>query len=299
MTASPRQIIGVILVLTVAGLTAWLLAPGPPTVVAAHVDSAPAHHHHRPSPTPRRTGTPSPTGSTSSPTPTPTLTPTITPTIAPTSSAVPSATPSPTPPSARWPVTDLHYTANGNFSSSGQYLPGADGFNLADVGSVSVLDALPAGTNGLVWIGYCEGPDSTFQAMVSPFIGNPKLFGFYMVDEPDPSTCLAANLKAEDDWIRVHVPGARTFAILENLGSSDAPTFANAYTPQNSDLDLIGLDPYPVRSELASPTTRRSVPSARGGSGRLAGNFHRPRLSGVRGRHRDRRRGWTLVTAHG
>ena len=48
-----------------------------------------------------------------------------------------------------------------------------------------VADALPAGTDGLVWIGSCEGSDSTFQAMVSPFIGNPELFGFYVVDEPN------------------------------------------------------------------------------------------------------------------
>ena len=45
------------------------------------------------------------------------------------------------------PTTALHYTANGNFVN-GVYAPGADGFNLADVGSVSELKALPPGVKG-------------------------------------------------------------------------------------------------------------------------------------------------------
>jgi hypothetical protein len=34
------------------------------------------------------------------------------------------------------PSTPLHYTANGNFVN-GQYAPGADGFNMADISSAS------------------------------------------------------------------------------------------------------------------------------------------------------------------
>ena len=151
-----------------------------------------------------------------------------------------------------WPVTSLHYTANGNVNSSGQYLPGADGFNLADVSSVSGLNSLPAGVLGLVWISYCGGVNSVFQKRVSPFIGDPKLFGFYVMDEPNLSNCPATNLKAEDDWIHAHVPGAEAFAVLDNQGPATAPKFG-WYTPANSDLDLVGLDPYPVRSELSSP----------------------------------------------
>ena len=81
----------------------------------------------------------------------------------------------------------------------------------------------------------------------------PELFGFYVMDEPTPSTCPTANLLAEDNWIHAHVPGAKTFAILENLGRAARPTFAGSYTPRDSGLDLIGLDPYPVRSELHQP----------------------------------------------
>jgi hypothetical protein len=156
---------------------------------------------------------------------------------------------------ASWPVTRLHYAPNDNFGNSGRYLPGADGFNLADIKSdaQSELDSLSAGVRGLVWLGDCDGATASFRSAVDAFAGNPKLFGFYVMDEPAPSTCPAANLLAEDNWIHAHVPGAKTFAVLQNLGRATRPTFAGSYTPQNCALDLIGLDPYPVRSELGSP----------------------------------------------
>jgi hypothetical protein len=169
-----------------------------------------------------------------------------------------SASPQPasstaTPSAAISVVTRWHYTANGNFGPSGRYLPGSLGFNLADVSSLRQLDSLPTGVLGLVWLGYCGGADATFHARVAPFIGKARTFGFYMMDEPDPSTCLEANLKAECDWIHQHMPGVRTFALLENRGSSTSPTFANSYMPGISGLDVVGLDPYPVRSNLPAP----------------------------------------------
>jgi hypothetical protein len=171
----------------------------------------------------------------------------------PTTDATPTSTISvPSTPNAVI-LTHWHYAANGNLDSSGHYLPGALGFNLADVSSVRELDSLPAGVLGLLWLGYCGGPTSTFLAMVSKAIGNPKTFGFYLMDEPDPATCPPANLKAESDWIHRYMPSAKTFALLVNRGPANSPTFANAYTPDNSGLDLIGLDPYPVRSDLPSP----------------------------------------------
>jgi hypothetical protein len=152
-----------------------------------------------------------------------------------------------------WPVTSLHYASNSNFGQSGRYLPGADGFNLADVDSKTALDRLPSGVRGLVWLGDCSGATASFRSAVDALAGDRKLFGFYVMDEPLRSTCPAANLLAEDNWIHAHVPGAKTFAILENLGPHTSPTFAGSYTPRDSGLDLIGIDPYPVRSELRSP----------------------------------------------
>ncbi len=152
------------------------------------------------------------------------------------------------------PVTGLHYAPNNNFDSSGRYSPGSAGFNLADVSSVSELDSLPSGVKGLVWLGLCNGADSSFINAVQPFIGNPKLFGFYLMDEPDPTgqwapLCPAAKLMAESDWIHAHVPGAKTFIVMMNFDTSTAPTYMNTYNPGNSHIDLYGLDPYPCRTE--------------------------------------------------
>jgi hypothetical protein len=153
------------------------------------------------------------------------------------------------------PVTRLHYAPNGNVSPAGRYLPGAAGFNLAEVDADAraELDGLPAGVRGLVWLGDCGGVTAAFRSAVGAFAGDPRLFGFYVMDEPLPPACPAANLAAEDAWIHAHVPGARTFAILENRGTYARPSFAGTYTPADSGLDLVGIDPYPVRSELASP----------------------------------------------
>jgi len=158
-------------------------------------------------------------------------------------------------PATSWPVTSLHYASNDNFSQSGRYQPAADGFNLVDVDghAKSKLDSLPDGMRGLVWLGDCGGVTAAFQSTVDAFAGDPKLFGFYVMDEPTPSTCPARNLLAEDNWIHGHVPGAKTFAILENLGRAAQPRFAGTYTPRDSGLDLVGIDPYPVRSELRHP----------------------------------------------
>src|SRR3989449_8128307 len=147
------------------------------------------------------------------------------------------------------PVTGLHYAPNNNFDSSGHYSPGTAGFNLADVSSVSELDSLPNGVEGLVWLGLCNGADSSFISAVQPFIGNPKLFGFYLMDEPDPTgqwapLCPPANLMAESDWIHVHVSGAKTFIVMMNFDSSTSPTYANTYNPGNTHIDLYGIDPY-------------------------------------------------------
>ena len=155
------------------------------------------------------------------------------------------------------PLSKLHYAPNGNFDAHGTYLPGADGFNLADVSNVSTLNSLPAGTLGLVWVGLCNGADAAFTAAMQPFIANPKVFGFYLMDEPDPTgqyapLCTAANLKAESDWIHAQLPGTRTFIVMMNLGTPANPNYAGTYNPLNTDIDLFGLDPYPVRPQFSA-----------------------------------------------
>ncbi len=153
------------------------------------------------------------------------------------------------------PKTDLHHAPNHNFDDRGNYVPGAAGFNLADVDDVTQLEALPHGVQGLVWVGECGGVDEKFLRIVEPFVGRPKAFGFYLMDDPDPNgrhgpLCSAEKLKAESDWIHVHAAQAKTFIVLMKLGSSKAPSFIDTYNPGNSHIDLYGIDPYPCRTEI-------------------------------------------------
>src|SRR2546426_2364798 len=199
------------------------------------------------------------------------------------------------------PATGLHYAPNHNFDSSGSYAPAQAGFNLADLSGLSTLNALPSGGKGLVWLGLCNGADANFINAVKPFIGNPKLFGFYLVDEPDPTgqwnpLCPAANLLAESDWIHANVPGAKTFIALMNFGSTKSPTYANTYNPANSHIDLYGLDPYPCRSELGGCDYNRitvAVAAAEAVGISLRGIVPRDQALG-RGNRGDRRGGYYL-----
>jgi hypothetical protein len=147
----------------------------------------------------------------------------------------------------------LHYTSGNNLDGQGNYAPAQAGFNLADVSSVEELNALPDGVKGLVWLDQYSGVNQSFIDAVTPFIGNPKVYGFFLVDEPDPTgqwgtQASAADLKAESDWIHANVPGAKTFITMMNMGSTEDPSYANTYNWANTHIDLFGLDPYPVRS---------------------------------------------------
>jgi hypothetical protein len=150
-------------------------------------------------------------------------------------------------------LTTLHYASGNNVDAGGNFTPAKAGFNLADVSSVDELNALPAGVKGLVWLDQGNGVTQSFIDAVTPYIGNPKAYGFFLTDEPDPTgqwntLVTAEHLKAESDWIHAHVPGAKTFITMMNMGSSDNPSFANTYTPENTHIDYFGIDPYPVRS---------------------------------------------------
>lgn len=154
--------------------------------------------------------------------------------------------------------TQWHYTANGNFDASGAYTPGIAGFNLADASSLTEVNTLPPGDAALVFVGLCIAAadpafTSSFIAAVQPYLDDPRVFGFYLMDEPDPRTCPPANLAAESDWIHANIRGARTFIAMMNVRSPDSPSYAGTYSPQNSHVDLVGIDPYPVRTGLAAP----------------------------------------------
>lgn len=150
-----------------------------------------------------------------------------------------------------------HYAPNANFDAAGHFVPGAVGFNISDVSKVRELDLLPDGVSGLVWVGRCGGADPEFVAAVTPFLHNSKVFGFYLMDDPDPSwlrgrRCPPAHLMAEADWIHAHAPAAKTFVMLMNLGTALKPSYANSYNLANSHVDLFGVSPYPCRTEAGT-----------------------------------------------
>lgn len=147
------------------------------------------------------------------------------------------------------PVTGLHYAPNGDLSGSGAYLPGALGFNMADISASWMLAHLPKGVKALVWLGDCGGVTSSFRSQAHPFLGRSQVWGFYLMDEPSPSSCPAGDLKAESDWIHANDAGAKTFIIEQVLSVSSHPSYMGDYTPRNSDIDYYGLDPYPCRND--------------------------------------------------
>ena len=150
-------------------------------------------------------------------------------------------------------VAALHYTSGNNIDSQGNFAPASAGFNLADVSSVDELNALPDGVMGLIWLDQHSGVTDSFVEAVTPFIGNPRVFGFFLTDEPDPTgqwntLVHAEDLMAESDWIHENLPGAQTFITMMNMGSTEDPSFADTYNWDNTHIDLFGLDPYPVRT---------------------------------------------------
>jgi hypothetical protein len=147
------------------------------------------------------------------------------------------------------PGRTLHYAANSNFDT-GSFLLGQWGFDLADVSSPSQLAMVPPGTQALVYLGSCDGATDAFRAAVDGYQGRAAVWGFYLIDEPDPSTCPAANLRAEADYIHATQPRRPAFILEQNISSSKTPRYFRDYSPDVSHLDLIGIDPYPCRSEL-------------------------------------------------
>src|SRR6266446_2174735 len=186
----------------------------------------------------------------------------------------------------------MHYAANGNFDSNG-YLLRQYGFNLADVSSAGSLSGMQSDVQALVYLGLtetvggvtysCPGADAAFQNLVAPFLGHDsQIYGFYITDEPSATgtatgglQCPPANLAAESDYLHAHFPGKRTFIVLDNEGSSHAPSYVttenaqctgnhapyqcysgsgtgscNGFTAANSHVDLFGIDPYPCRTCL-------------------------------------------------
>jgi len=141
----------------------------------------------------------------------------------------------------------LHYIGN----LHGQAAQAATvGYDLFDVGPyVSSLDALPEGSKALVWIGNgyrkrCswDKTDTQVVSYVTALRGHPKLFGYYVADEPHTSLCAdaAERVRARHDLVKSVDPAAVTFVTVED-GSSHPGEF-QAFADV---VDLIGVVSYP------------------------------------------------------
>ncbi|MBW8483999.1 hypothetical protein [Actinomadura parmotrematis] len=122
------------------------------------------------------------------------------------------------------------------------------GYDLVDVKpDPALVDAIPAGMRGLMWVGNftCgafELDYTAFTEAVRRLARDPRVYGWYLSDEPNPRECpgIAAEIRRRADFIRAHAPGQVSFVSL-----TDWPM--KPVAPKRTHVDLVGLDPYPCK----------------------------------------------------
>jgi hypothetical protein len=150
----------------------------------------------------------------------------------------------------------------------GATAPFSLGYTLADKSSVSALSALPTGVQAVFWLGQkCPAPaDATFKAKIDSLASNPKVFAYYLSDEPHFADCPGgpAAVRSRADYIRTVTGGRqKSFIVLSKLADY------KAFAPANSHVDLIGLDPYPC--SIPHPQCDLSKIGEKVNAGRAAG----------------------------
>jgi hypothetical protein len=138
----------------------------------------------------------------------------------------------------------------------------ANGWNVVDVSSQASADALPPGARGLVWVGdYDNGtcswelPDAALAAKVAAAVGDRKVLGYFLSDEPNPYACPAAPAQHRARSVLVHSidPTKPTVIVLDSNGFNGLFTrdALDQMPLWKSTADYIGLDPYPCRQGSA------------------------------------------------
>jgi hypothetical protein len=125
------------------------------------------------------------------------------------------------------------------------------GFNLLDVDAKALADALPSGTRGLYWLGdYLNAPtcdweksDATISAKVQAAKGDPKVWGYYFSNEPDPYGCptAIAQHRARAKLIRSLDPAKATYISLDMNWREQALRQIPLWVGVT---DYVGLNPY-------------------------------------------------------
>jgi hypothetical protein len=177
------------------------------------------------------------------------------------------------------PELAISYTATGTVhyaigSSENQSIALSMGFNVMDIAGTgspadteAVVDALPPGIQALISVvnidnDNCTTPDypsAEYQALVDAMANDPKVYGYYIADEPHPLVCpnAASDIRARADYLHAHAPGQQAFIVVQD-GSGPCGTNLgcefSALQPANTHVDLIGLDPYPCHYDsLGNP----------------------------------------------
>lgn len=135
----------------------------------------------------------------------------------------------------------MHYTAN---EGSARSTTIKMGYTLHDTTmSTSIINSLPAGHVALAYAGGGKCPSTTPSAAFKKFVTsqakNPKLWGFYLSDEPSGSSSCVKGVRAMADYVWAHAPAKRSFIVVDDVASYAA------YAPSRSHVTYIGLDPYP------------------------------------------------------
>jgi hypothetical protein len=144
------------------------------------------------------------------------------------------------------PRNNLHYAAG---LSAPAVVTGTStpmGFNLFDLSNKAACDALPAGTQCLLFLGD-HTYDATTQGVITATANDPKVWGYYILDEPaDADVPVTAQYV---DFIHAHAPTKYSFFVAVNDNTPSSPVYfvTPANTHMTTSMDLIGIDPYPVR----------------------------------------------------
>ncbi|MGP4026653.1 hypothetical protein [Actinomadura sp. 3N407] len=122
------------------------------------------------------------------------------------------------------------------------------GYDLVDVKPDDALVAgIPSGMRAMLWVGNFTCGDfeldfASFKRAVRRFGRDPRVYGWYLSDEPNPGECpgIPEEIRRRADHLRRNAPGQISFISL-----TDWPM--RPLTPENVGVDLVGLDPYPCK----------------------------------------------------
>jgi len=122
------------------------------------------------------------------------------------------------------------------------------GYDVIDTGpSKAAIDALPSGTRAMVWLGEkCPTRiDDAFRASVRSLAHDPKVYGYFLSDEPHIAFCPRgpARLAGRTRFIRRVTGGAQKSFIV--LSATEEKLSYHAFRPAATGVNLVGIDPYP------------------------------------------------------